>query len=224
MWLGIFGVFYGAFLAFAQTDIKRLIAYTSVSHMGFVLIGIYAGNLLTLQGLVIQMLAHGICAGGLFILCGQLYERLHTRDMREMGGLWGRFSYLPALMMFFAAALLGLPSTGNFVGEFLILLGAFKVVPVITIIATASLILAGVYSLIMIHRALFGQPKSQDKLPDLSGRELSLIVSLAGILLFLGLYPQPVLNVSQGAMARIQHIYAPVSTSSVIAPASTLAP
>ena len=137
MWLGIFGVFYGAFLAFAQTDIKRLIAYTSVSHMGFVLIGIYAGNLLTLQGLVIQMLAHGICAGGLFILCGQLYERLHTRDLREMGGLWGRFSYLPALMMFFAAALLGLPSTGNFVGEFLILLGAFKVVPVITKIGRA---------------------------------------------------------------------------------------
>jgi NADH-quinone oxidoreductase subunit M len=110
------------------------------------------------------------------------------------------------------------------VGEFLILLGAFKVVPVITIIATASLILAGVYSLIMIHRALFGQPKSQDKLADLSGRELSLIVSLVGILLFLGLYPQPVLNVSQGAMARIEHIYAPVSTSSVIAPVTTLAP
>jgi len=225
MWLGIFGVFYGAFLAFAQTDIKRLIAYTSVSHMGFVLIGIYAGNLLTLQGLVIQMLAHGICAGGLFILCGQLYERIHTRDMREMGGLWGRFSYLPALMMVFAAALLGIPGTGNFVGEFLILLGAFKVVPLITIIATASLILAGVYSLIMIHRALFGQPKSQDKLPDLSGRELTLVVSLVGILVFLGLYPQPVLNVSQGAMARIEHIYAPTaSTSSVMAPAPTLAP
>ena len=227
MWLGIFGVFYGAFLAFAQTDIKRLIAYTSISHMGFVLIGIYSGNLLTLQGLVIQMLAHGICAGGLFILSGQLYERIHTRDLREMGGLWGRFSYLPALLMVFAAALLGIPGTANFIGEFLILLGAFKVVPLITIIATASLILAGVYSLIMIHRALFGQAKSDEKLPDLSGRELALVVSLVGILVFLGLYPQPVLNVSQASMARIEQIYAPkaITVPAVInTPAPTLAP
>ena len=86
-------------------------------HMGFVLIGIYAGNFLTLQGLVIQMLAHGLCASGLFILSGQLYERLHTRDLREMGGLWARFTYLPPLLMFFAAALLGIPGTANFVGE-----------------------------------------------------------------------------------------------------------
>ncbi|PTQ91348.1 NADH dehydrogenase subunit M [Agitococcus lubricus] len=220
MWLGIFGIFYGAFLAFAQTDIKRLVAYTSISHMGFVLIGIYSGNLLTLQGLVIQMLAHGICAGGLFILCGQLYERLHTRDLREMGGLWGRFTYLPPLLMFFAAALLGMPGTANFVGEFLILLGAFKVVPVITIIATSSLILAGVYSLIMIHRALFGKGKSEEQLPDLSGRELGLVVSLVAILLFLGLYPQPVLNVSHGAMSGIQQAYLP----SLMPTAPTIAP
>ena len=219
MWLGIFGIFYGALLAFAQTDIKRLVAYTSISHMGFVLIGIYSGNLLTLQGLVIQMLAHGICAGGLFILCGQIYERLHTRDLREMGGLWGRFSYLPALMMFFAAALLGMPGTANFVGEFLILLGAFKVVPVITVIATSSLILAGVYSLIMIHRALFGKGKSENKLPDLSGRELILVVSLAGCLLYIGLYPQPVLNVSHGAMSSVQQAYTPAALAPIATPA-----
>ena len=213
MGLGLFGIFYGAFLAFAQTDIKRLIAYTSVSHMGFVLLGIYAGNFLTLQGLVIQMLAHGLCASGLFIISGQLYERLHTRDTREMGGLWARFTYLPPLLMFFAAALLGIPGTANFVGEFLILLGAFKVVPVITIIATSSLVLGGVYSLIMIHRALFGQPKSTEKLADLSGRELTILLSLVAALLFLGLYPQPVLNVSAGAMSVIQQSYAPVAVS-----------
>ncbi|HEY8939658.1 MAG TPA: NADH-quinone oxidoreductase subunit M [Cellvibrio sp.] len=213
MLLGVFGIFYGAFLAFVQTDIKRLIAYTSISHMGFVLIGIYSGNLLTLQGLAIQMLAHGLCAGGLFILAGQLYERLGTRDMREMGGLWARFTYLPPLLMFFAAALLGIPGTANFIGEFLILLGAFKVVPVLTIIATASLVLAGVYSLILIHRTLFGQPTSEQKLAELSAREISLVVSLAVILLVIGFYPQPLLNVSVDAMTFIQQTYAPADVS-----------
>jgi len=222
MVLGLVGIFYGAFLAFVQTDIKRLIAYTSISHMGFVLIGIYSGNLLTLQGLAIQMLAHGVCAGGLFILSGQLYERLGTRDMREMGGLWARLNYLPALLMFFAAALLGIPGTANFIGEFLILLGAFKVAPVITIIATASLVLAGVYSLILIHRTLFGQSKSDRPLADLSLREMSLVVSLAVILLAVGFYPQPLLNVSVDAMTFIQQTYAPVGVSVPLIPASSI--
>jgi len=213
MWLGVFGIFYGAFLAFVQTDIKRLIAYTSISHMGFVLIGIYSGNLLTLQGLAIQMLAHGLCAGGLFILAGQLYERLGTYDMRQMGGLWSNYNYLPAFLMFFAAALLGIPGTANFIGEFLILLGAFKVVPVLTSFATASLILAGVFSLIFIHRTLFGAPKSAEKGIDLSARELSLVISLAIVLLAIGFYPQPLLNVSVDAMTFIQQTYAPVEIS-----------
>ncbi len=207
MALGLFGIFYGALLAFVQTDIKRLIAFTSVSHMGFVLIGIYAGNLMTMQGLVMQMLAHGFSAAGLFILCGEIYERIHTRDLREMGGMWGRFKYLPAIMMFFAAALLGMPGTGNFVGEFLILLGSYKEYPVVSIVATSSLVLAGVYSLIMIHRALFGQPKDDRQLEDLSPREIAIMVSLMGILLFLGLYPQPVLDVSVGAMAQVEQAY-----------------
>ena len=175
--------------------------------MGFVLIGIYAGNLMTMQGLVMQMLAHGFSAAGLFILCGEIYERIHTRDLREMGGMWGRFKYLPAIMMFFAAALLGMPGTGNFVGEFLILLGSYKEYPVVSIVATSSLVLAGVYSLIMIHRALFGQPKDDRQLEDLSPREIAIMVSLMGILLFLGLYPQPVLDVSVGAMAQVEQAY-----------------
>ena len=136
MWLGVIGIFYGAWMAFAQTDIKRLIAYTSVSHMGFVLIAIYTGSQLAYQGAVIQMIAHGLSAAGLFILCGQLYERLHTRDMRQMGGLWSKIKWLPAMSMFFAVATLGMPGTGNFVGEFMILFGSYKVVPVITVIST----------------------------------------------------------------------------------------
>ncbi len=216
MWLGVIGIIYGALLAFVQTDIKRLIAYTSISHMGFVLIGIYAGNTLALQGVVIQMIAHGLSAGALFILCGELYERLHTRDLRKMGGLWSRLKFLPPIALFFAAASVGLPGMGNFVGEFLILLGSFKVAPVVTIVAASGLILAAVYGLIMMQRAFFGKPQSGERLVDLSARELGLMFSLMLLLLLLGLYPQPVLNTSAAAMAGVQHFYslaAPVITN-----------
>lgn len=110
---------------------------------------------------MIQMIAHGLSAAGLFILCGQLYERLHTRDMRMMGGLWGKMKWLPALSMFFAVATLGMPGTGNFVGEFMILFGSYRVVPMITVISTFGLVFASVYSLAMLHRAYFGKAKSQ---------------------------------------------------------------
>jgi NADH-quinone oxidoreductase subunit M len=204
MGLGVLGIIYGALLAFAQTDIKRLVAYTSVSHMGFVLIGIYSGSQLALQGVVIQMLAHGLSAAALFILCGQLYERLHTRDLREMGGLWGRLNYLPGVMLFFAAASLGLPGTGNFVGEFLILLGTFKVAPLMTVLATGGLVLASVYSLIMIQRAFYGPAKAEGQLRGLDGRELSMLLSLIGLLLWLGVYPQPALDTSYASMHGVQ--------------------
>ena len=204
MALGLVGIFYGAFLAFAQTDIKRLIAFSSVSHMGFVLIGIYSGSQQALQGAVIQMLAHGLSAAALFILSGQLYERLHTRDMRQMGGLWHRIAYLPAISLFFAAASLGLPGTGNFVGEFLILLGSFKSTPWIVVVATFGLVFGSVYSLIMIHRAYFGPAKAETALPGLQLRELSMVLGLAVLLILLGVYPQPVLDTSAASMQGVQ--------------------
>ena len=207
MWLGVIGIIYAAALAFVQTDIKRLVAYTSISHMGFVVVGIYSGSEMALQGVVIQMMAHGISAGALFILCGELYERLHTRDLRQMGGLWSRMSNLPPIFLFFGAASLGLPGLGNFVGEFLILLGTFQHWPVIAIVAAGGLILAAVYSLVMVQRAFFGKPQSDERLPDLSLRELTLMFSLMAILLWLGLYPQTVLNTSASAMAGVHHYY-----------------
>ena len=207
MWLGVIGIIYGALMAFVQNDIKRLVAYTSVSHMGFVLVGIYSGSLIALQGVVVQMVAHGISAGALFILCGEVYERLHTRDMRKMGGLWSRLSTLPPVALFFTAASLGLPGLGNFVGEFLILLGAYKSAPLITIFAASGLVLAAIYSLIMMQRAFFGPAQSTERLPDLSMREISLMVTLMGILLYIGLYPQQILNTSLAAMTHVQHVY-----------------
>lgn len=207
MWLGVIGIFYGAWMAFTQYDIKRLIAYTSVSHMGFVLIAIYTGSQLAYQGAVIQMIAHGLSAAGLFILCGQLYERLHTRDMRMMGGLWGKMKWLPALSMFFAVATLGMPGTGNFVGEFMILFGSFNVVPTITVISTFGLVFASVYSLAMLHRAYFGKAKSEiaaQELPGMSLRELFIILLLVVLLVLLGFYPQPILDTSHSVMGNIQ--------------------
>ncbi|WFF37980.1 NADH-quinone oxidoreductase subunit M [Moraxella nasibovis] len=213
--LGAVGIFYGAFIAFAQTDIKRLLAYTSISHMGFVLLAIYAGNLMSLQGLMVQMIAHGLSSAALFIMAGQLYERLHTRDLTQMGGMWGQFRYFAPLLMFFCAALLGIPGTGNFIGEILILLGSFEQYPVIVVLATISLVLGGLYSLILIYQALFGEntaPKlakvNGGRLRDLGKREISLLAVLAAGLVWLGLYPQPVLNASESSMGWIAKAYA----------------
>ena len=216
MTLGVIGIFYGAIMASAQTDIKRLVAYSSISHMGFILIGIYAGTLISLQGVVVQMLAHGISAGALFIVCGEMYERLHTRDLRKMGGLWSRMAWLPAISLFFAAASLGLPGLGNFVGEFLILAGSYSSAPWLVSIASVGLVLAVIYSLWMIQKAFYGESrghssKDTSALPALTLRERSLLLLLMLALLALGLYPQPVLTLSEGPMQIVLDIYSSVA-------------
>ena len=213
---GLIGVFYGAWCAFQQTDMKRLLAYTSISHMGFVLLALYAGNILTFQGLMIMMLAHGISSAALFIMCGQVYERLHTRDLRKMGGIRGQFQYLPFFLMFFVAALVGIPGLGNFIGEFLILMGSFEKFPTFTILAAISLVLAGLYGLILIHKAMFGTPNEEQKqhytnpLKDLNAREIVILLICAVALLWLGIYPQSFLDISNSSMAWLANSYIPV--------------
>ena len=213
---GLIGVFYGAWCAFQQTDMKRFLAYTSISHMGFVLLAIYAGNILTFQGLMIMMLAHGISSAALFIMCGQVYERLHTRDLRKMGGIRGQFQYLPFFLMFFVAALVGIPGLGNFIGEFLILMGSFEKFPTFTILAAISLVLAGLYGLILIHKAMFGTPNEEQKqhytnpLKDLNSREIVILLVCAVALLWLGIYPQSFLDISNSSMAWLANSYIPV--------------
>jgi len=213
---GLIGVFYGAWCAFQQTDMKRLLAYTSISHMGFVLLALYAGNILTFQGLMIMMLAHGISSAALFIMCGQVYERLHTRDLRKMGGIRGQFQYLPFFLMFFVAALVGIPGLGNFIGEFLILMGSFQKFPTFTILAAISLVLAGLYGLILIHKAMFGTPNEEQKqhytnpLKDLNAREIVILLVCAVALLWLGIYPQSFLDISNSSMAWLANSYIPV--------------
>ena len=197
MGLGAAGVIYGAVLAFAQSDFKRLVAYSSVSHMGFVLLGLYAWNTLALQGAVMQMVAHGVSTAALFMLAGALQQRLHTRDMNQMGGLWYNMPRMGACALFFAIASLGLPGLGNFVAEILILLGLFAINPWMAAIAALGLITAAVYSLWMIQLTFQGEPEPGRQLEDFGAREMLAMAAMMMALLWLGLYPQPVLDLAQ---------------------------
>jgi len=212
MALAEIGILYGAILAFAQTDLKRLVAYTSVSHMGFVLLGILDRNELALQGAVIQMVCHGLSTGALFVLAGGLQERLHTRDMNRMGGLWSTMPRMGGMALAFALASLGLPGLGNFVGEILVLVGTFQVSAAMTIPAVEGLVLAAVYSLAMMQRVFFGENTRGWKLPDLSMRETVVLGTMMAGLVLLGLYPQPVLNMARPALVHLNRSAAkPVS-------------
>ena len=197
MLLGVAGVIYGAVLAFAQTDFKRLVAYSSVSHMGFVLLGVFAWNSLALQGAVMQMVAHGFSTAALFMIAGALQQRLHTRDMSKMGGLWYNMPRMGAVALFFALASLGLPGLGNFVAEFLVLLGLFTVNPWMATVAALGLITAAVYSLIMMQKAFYGKPDESRQLADFGALEMSAMAVMIIGLIWLGLYPQPVLDMVQ---------------------------
>jgi NADH-quinone oxidoreductase subunit M len=210
MVLGVIGILYGAVLAFAQTDLKRLVAYTSVSHLGFVLFGIFAWNGLALQGAVMQMICHGISTGALFILVGALQERIHTRDLRRMGGLWAAVPRMGGVAMVFALASLGLPGLGNFVAEFLILVGTYQFSRLLTVIATLGLVVATVYALSLIQRAFHGPNSAGWKCPDLSVRDMAILTATIVIIVWLGLYPQPVLGTAGPALQGLQR-YAGIS-------------
>jgi NADH-quinone oxidoreductase subunit M len=190
--LGVAGILYGAVLAFAQTDLKRLVAYTSISHLGFVLLGIFAWNDLALQGALMQMLCHGLSTGALFMLVGALQERISTRDTAHMGGLWSVMPRMGGVGMFFALASLGLPGLGNFVGEFLVLVGTYKVSRLAAVLGTVGLVFATVYSLAIVQRTFHGRNVENWNPPDLSLREFSMLAAMMAALVWLGLYPQPV--------------------------------
>jgi NADH-quinone oxidoreductase subunit M len=202
--LAVGGILYGAVMAFSQTDLKRLVAYTSVSHLGFVLLGIYSWNSLGLQGAIMTMICHGLSTGGLFVLVGGLQQRTHTRDLDRLGGLWAVAPVLSGCVIFFGLASLGLPGIGDFVGEFLVLLGSYKVNAAVTSIAAFGILASTFYALRMVERALRGPNTNAWNFSDLKAREaLTVGVMIAG-LLWLGLYPQPVLKTSQPAVDYLQ--------------------
>ncbi len=211
MALGVISILYGAVLAYGQTDFKRLVADTSISHMGFVLLGIYAWNGIALQGTVMQMLCHGISTGMLFVLAGSIQERIHTRDMRRMGRFWEKVPVMGGVGMLFALASLGLPGLGNFVGEFLVLLGAFRASPVMAVIASLGLVVSTVYALWMVQQVFHGQPREEHALlPDLYPREKGIAAAMIILIVWLGLYPQPVINAARPALENLQKVRAAV--------------
>ena len=203
MVLGVAGIVYGAVMAYSQTDLKRLVAFTSVSHMGFVITGIFALNELALQGVVMQLVTHALSTGALFLMAGMIKERLHTRDIEQMGGLWSPMPRMGSVGLVFAMASLGLPGLGNFVAEFLILLGVFQAQAWITVAAASGLIFSAVYSLRIVGKIFLGPRKTMETVPDFSPREMLIMAALTISVVWLGLFPQPVIDTAKPAITEL---------------------
>ena len=193
--LAVVGIIYGGFVALAQTDFKKMVAYSSVSHMGFVLLGLAAFSADGFRGALLQMFNHGIITGGLFLLVGVLYDRAHTRDMNSFGGIGVGMPIFSGILIFFALASLGLPGLSGFVSEFLTLLGSYQYSKLFTGLACIGIILAATYLLYMIQRVLLGpQNEKWKNLPDINLRETLTLVPLMVFILVIGLYPKIILN------------------------------
>jgi NADH-quinone oxidoreductase subunit M len=189
--LSIVGIIYGAWVSTVQPDIKKLVAYSSVSHLAFVMLGIFT---LTEQGLVggvIQMINHGLSTGALFLMVGMIYERRHTRLIEDFGGLWSVIPAFSALFLIVSLSSLGLPGLNGFVGEFLVILGAFQVSPWLAALATTGIIFAAVYLLWMYQRVIFGEVRHEAnrRLPDLTVREWAILVPVLVFIVWIGVYP-----------------------------------
>jgi NADH-quinone oxidoreductase subunit M len=212
--LGVAGILYGAALSFAQTDIKRMIAYSSISHMGFVLLGLYAGNEIALRGAVMQMVSHGVGTGALFVLAGSVQERCHTRQLVRLGGLWQTAPMLGGFTVLFALAALGLPGMGSFIGEFLCLLGAYLVHPALAAVGAIGFVLSAVYALQLVQESVHGPNSESWQVADLTAREIVMLGGLAAVIIGLGLYPAPVLRAA-GPSPRALTGSAPTTQSGV---------
>jgi len=201
--LAVIGIIYGALVAWVQPDVKKLVAYSSVSHLGFVMLGMLALNPEGLSGSLLQMINHGISTGALFLLVGVLYERRHTRLIADYGGIWKVMPMFEVVFLIIMLSSIALPGTNGFVGEFLILLGAFRAHRIFAVIAAVGVILSAVYMLLMFQRVMFGpvtHPEN-DTLPDLRLREWAVFVPLLILVFWLGLYPAPFLTRVQPALA-----------------------
>jgi NADH-quinone oxidoreductase subunit M len=206
--LAVIGIIYGALCALAQDDIKKLVAYSSVSHLGFCMLGMFALNVTGLTGSLLQMINHGLSTGALFLLVGMLYERYHTRRMADYGGMGARLHLLACFFVFISLSSIGLPGLNGFVGEVLVFMGMFDfpggVVNGVAfaVVGTSGIVLGAWYLLTMLKRVFFGpvkEPEHEGPGPvrDLNGRELAALVPIAALCVFLGVYPQPVIDAAR---------------------------
>ena len=205
MVLGLCGIIYAAWVAAVQPDAKKLIAYTSVAHMGFVVLGIFAYTIQGIQGAIIIMLAHGLSTGAMFLLLGMLYERRHTRRIEDFGGLAAVAPLFATAFVFTALASIGLPGTSGFVGEFLALLGTFQTHPWVGMIAGTGVIFAAYYMLPMVQRIWFNsldKPENRE-VHDLTRREIVVLAPLVAFMIFLGVYPKPFLDKTEVAVVQL---------------------
>ncbi len=206
--LGVIGIIYGAIVATMQRDLKRLVAYSSIAHLGFILIGAFALNTQGLEGSLLQMVNHGLSTGALFLLVGMIYERRHTREIDQLGGLQKPAPMLAAAFMIVMLSSVGLPGLNGFVGEFLILLGSFAAHRWWAVVAATGVILAAVYLLWAYQRVFHGPAEGDNAtMPDLTAKEGLVLLSLISMIVFLGVYPKPVLDRMEPAVdALISHV------------------
>jgi NADH-quinone oxidoreductase subunit M len=221
MVLSLVGILYGAWVAAVQPDVKKLVAYTSIAHLGFVMMGLFALTQQSVEGAILQMVNHGISTGALFLLIGMVYERRHTRMIDDFGGIAKTMPVFAVAFVLVALSSIGLPGTNGFVGEFLILLGTFQTHPLVAVVAATGVIFAAAYMLPMVQRVFYGpvtKPENE-KLTDLGGRERLLLVPLLAAILVIGVYPAPFLertSASVGALieqVEMRANRAPVTTS-----------
>jgi len=206
--LGVIGIIYGAIVATMQKDLKRLVAYSSIAHLGFIIIGMFALNTQGLEGGIIQMVNHGLSTGALFLLVGMVYERRHTREIAKLGGLQKSAPMLAAAFMVVMLSSVGLPGLNGFVGEFLILLGSFAAHRWWAVVAATGVILAALYLLWAYQRVFHGPAEGDNAtMSDLNTKEGLVLISLIGMIVFLGVYPKPVLDRMEPAVdALISHV------------------
>ncbi|MCY4657324.1 MAG: NADH-quinone oxidoreductase subunit M, partial [Gammaproteobacteria bacterium] len=205
MLLGVISILYGGYMAYSQSDFKRLVAYSSIAHMGFILVGVYAFNELGMQGAIVTMVAHGFSTAALFMMAGSLQERLHTREMSKMGGLWTQAPRMGVMTMFFVVASVGMPGLGNFIGEFLVLIGAFKVNVLMTVLATIGIVVAAVYGLSLMQRSFQGTPNPDiQAMNDYGFREMSVMVLMIIALIWIGVYPQHILDIASPVVEMLE--------------------
>ena len=202
--LSLIGIWYGALVAMVQPDLKKLVAYSSVSHLGFCMLGMFALNLQGLTGSLLQMLNHGVSTGALFLLVGVIYERRHSRLIADFGGLWKPLPVFASVFLIVTLSSIGLPGTNGFVGEFLVLLGAFRTQPWWAAVAAVGVILSAVYMLWMFQRVMFGPVTHAENqgLSDLSLRERLVFAPLLILIFWMGVAPQPFIDRIEPALGR----------------------
>jgi NADH-quinone oxidoreductase subunit M len=217
--LAVIGIIYGALVAMVQPDIKKLVAYSSVSHLGFVMLGIWGGTLQSVQGALMVMISHGFSTGALFLLVGMIYERRHTRLIADYGGIARVVPLFSLVLTVVALSSIGLPGLNGFVGEFLVLVGSFQAYPVATALATTGVIFAAAYLLWALQRMIFNRLDNpeNERLTDLSGRELAIMVPLLVGIVWLGIYPKPVLDRMEPAARRYLQLVQPSASPAPVA-------